>query len=206
MIDGHNRNFAAGLWSLLARPLAALGLTPNQVTLLGLVLVLGNCGAYLWHRSNLLFGLGLALSFVFDALDGAVARQTGRTTKFGGYLDAVVDRYQEIAVYFVLGWATGWWPLCFLAITGSLLTSYNKARTAVEMPIENNAWPDLMERLERIVVICAALILDPFLRFSASPAGRVLFLGLAAIALFSHITAIQRFWRARTLIRRHETA
>ena len=78
------------------------------------------------------------------------------------------------------------------------MTSYNKARTALEIPIDNKNWPDLMERLERIVILCGALILDPFVPLPQLRG--VLYLGLVIIALFSNLTAIQRFWRAKTRI------
>ena len=202
MLDGHFQPVLDRLWRAMATPLVKLGVTPNQVTLCGLFLVLANSAAYCRHRDAFWFGIGLALSFVFDALDGAVARRTGTATKFGGYLDAVVDRYQEIAVFFAIAWVTGWWALCFLALSGALLTSYNKARTAIEIPVDNTSWPDLMERLERIIVICAGLIFDSFLRLPLVPGA--LFLALAVIALLSHLTALQRFFRARQRIRELE--
>ncbi len=121
MLDSTNRALSDRLWNALATPLVTLGLSPNQVTVMGLLLVLANCGAYAWWRDPFWFGLGLAFSFAFDGLDGALARRTGKSSKFGGYLDAVIDRYQEIAVFFAIAWVTGWWPLCFLALAGSLL-------------------------------------------------------------------------------------
>ncbi|MBV9550441.1 MAG: CDP-alcohol phosphatidyltransferase family protein [Alphaproteobacteria bacterium] len=169
---------------------------------MGLLLVLANCGAYAWHHNSFWFGLGLAFSFAFDGLDGAVARRTGRSSKFGGYLDAVIDRYQEIAVFFAIAFVTGWWPLSFLALSGSLLTSYNKARTALEIPVDNTDWPDLMERLERILVICVSLTLDPFVPLPLLPG--TLYLGLVVVAVFANFTAVQRFWRARARIRQTE--
>jgi len=203
MIDSSNRALSERLWNALAAPLAAIGMSPNQVTLAGLILVLANCALYaFWHRNPFWFGLGLAFSFAFDGLDGAVARRTGKSSKFGGYLDAVIDRYQEAAVFFTIATVTGWWELCFLALTGALLTSYNKARTALEIPIDNHNWPDLMERLERIVVLCAGLILDPFLRLPWVQGP--LYLGLLLIAVLANLTAIQRFWRARSRIRATE--
>jgi phosphatidylglycerophosphate synthase len=203
MLDGTNKALTDRVWNQIAIPLARSGLTPNQITWLGLFLVLANCAVYGIYHNSFWFGMGLALSFAFDALDGAVARLNNMSSKYGGYLDAIVDRYQEIAVYFVLAWTTGWWAICFLAITGSLMVSYNKARTAVEIPISNDNWPDLLERLERIIILCAALILDSFITLPAPVHVRILFLGILLIGVLSHVTAVQRFIRARGLILRH---
>lgn len=200
MLDGTNKAISDRLWDALAWPLARAGLTPNQITWAGLVLVLLNCALFYIYRNTFWFGIGLAVAFTFDGLDGAVARMRGLSSKYGGYLDAVVDRYQEIAVYLTLALVTGWWFLAFLAITGSLMTSYNKARTAVEIPIDNNAWPDLLERLERVVILSAALIFESFIPLPASWNVSLLSLAMLAIGVLSHLTALQRFIRARGLI------
>ena len=200
MLDGTNSNWSGNIWRALALPLAKAGFSPNQVTWMGLVLVAANCAAYYWHRESLWLGVGFAFSFLFDGLDGAVARITGKTSKYGGYLDAVIDRYQEVLAYLAIGLVTEWWLIVFLALSGSLLVSYNKASTAVEIPIDNGKWPDLMERLERIIVLCAGLVFDSFFALPEALGGRVLFLALSLIAGLSHITAVQRFLRARAMI------
>lgn len=202
MLDGTNRGLGERFWHALAQPLARAGLSPNQVTWIGLVLILANCAGYVLHRQSFWFGLGLIVSFSFDGLDGAVARLTGKASKYGGYLDAVIDRYQEIAVYLAIAWVTEWWAVSFLAVTGSLMVSYNKARTAMEISIDNHGWPDLLERFERIFIICAALVLDPLIPLPAFLGGSVLFAGVVVIAVLSHVTAIQRFGRARAMILR----
>lgn len=200
MLDGYYKTTTDRFWNFLAGGLVRAGLSPNQVTLIGLALVGGNCALYLLHQSTLWFGILLALSFAFDGLDGAVARITKRTSRFGGYLDAIIDRYQEAAVFLVLAIVNDLWLPCFLVVTGSLFTSYNKARTAVEITIDNDKWPDLLERLERIVVLCALLIFDPILNEIFALDGQVLHYGLWVFAILAHVTAIQRFFRARRLI------
>jgi len=202
MLDGTNKALSDRVWEALALPLARARLTPNQITWLGLLLVLANCAGFYLYRSTFWFGIGLVVAFTFDGLDGAVARMRGMSSRYGGYLDAVVDRYQEIAVYLTLGLVTHWWFICLLAITGSLMTSYNKARTAVEIPIDNNSWPDLLERLERVAILCAALIFDSLIHLPRGWGASVLSLAILAIGVLSHITAIQRFIRARGLILR----
>jgi hypothetical protein len=75
-----------------------------------------------------------------------------------------------------------------------LLTSYNKARVALEIAIDNNDWPDLLERLERMLILIALLLADTLLQGHGWPIlpGGVLLLGALA-----HLTAFQRFLRAR---------
>jgi phosphatidylglycerophosphate synthase len=176
------------------------GLRPNQLSWLGLILVVISCLLYLWHRSSLWLGVGLAISFSFDALDGALARAQGTVSKFGGYLDAVVDRYQEVIAFLVIAGVTGWWVVSFLAVTGSLLTSYNKARVAVEMPVDNKGWPDLLERPQRVVLLIGGLVLDSAIPLPQLLGGRFLYLILGVLAVGTHVTAIQRFLRARRML------
>lgn len=195
MLDGLFKAKIDLFWNRLGRLLAKLGLTPNMVTLGGLMLVMVSCFYFIKTENSLYFGVFLALSFTTDALDGAVARITGKTTKYGAYLDAVVDRYQEILVYLAIAYVRGYWLAAFGAITGSLLVSYNKARTALEMPVSNDGWPDLLERMERIVLITAALLIDGLL-----PGRDILGYGVILIAVLAHFTAIQRFLRARKLL------
>ena len=199
MIGGLYRQRLSRIPNALARALLAARLLPNHVTCLGLALVLAASAFYAVSRSSLWFAAGLSIAFALDAVDGAMARSLARPTKFGGDLDAGVDRLQELAVYATLAWVNDWWPLCFFAVTGSLLVSYNKARAAVEMPIDNTAWPDLLERPERAAILCVALLanaLGPDAIFGRTP----LYIGLAIIAVLSYATAAQRFLRARNLL------
>lgn len=196
MIDGLFKTHIDPLWEKAARPLATVGLTPNQVTLIGLVLVAVNVVAYLAHRSLLLLGIGLAVAFAFDALDGAVARLRGLSTRRGGYLDAVVDRYQELAVMLSLGLATDAWVVVILGLSGAYLTSYAKARTAVEIPIDNDRWPDLFERQERIIYLCGLMILSDTLFRALQLEATAVLVGLWIYAGLTQATALQRAVRA----------
>ena len=185
MLDGRYAAAMNRLWDSLGRALARTGLSPNAVTAAGLALVAAAAAAYLYHRNDLLFGVSLAVAFAFDGLDGALARVTGRASRFGGYLDAVIDRYQEMIALAAIAWVHDLWPAAFLCLGGSLLTSYNKARVALEMPISNLEWPDLMERLERLLALIAMLLLG------------VVEPGLWVLGALAHATALQRFVRAR---------
>jgi len=196
MIEGLMKGVIDPRGAALARPRAKAGFTPNQVTAAGLVLIIVVTGAYLWHGSDLVFGLTLALAFVFDALDGAVARQTGLSSKTGGYFDAMVDRYQEMLVMGALGYSTGLWALAFFGFAGAMLVSYAKARTAIETPVSNTDWPDLFERLERILFLCMLLVVSGVTDWAWVMPG-----GLALYSLLCHVTALQRIRRAVALLR-----
>jgi phosphatidylglycerophosphate synthase len=200
MIDGLFKRHIDPLWEGLARPLAR-HFTANQITLLGLLAVVAVSAAFLSHGSTLWFGVGLIIAFSADSLDGAVARLRGEASRFGGYLDAIIDRYQEMAVLAALAFKTGHWPAAFFVLAGSFLTSYAKARTAVEVPISNSDWPDLFERQERIMFICALLILDGVLTQWLNLDFDLILWGLWIMAALCHATAIQRFFRARTILK-----
>lgn len=197
MIDGLYKEHLDRIWEGAARPLARV-MTANQVTALGVVLVAASAAAYLWHGSSLVFGLTLAVSFSADSLDGAVARLRGESSRLGAYFDALADRYQELAMMLAIATVTGAWLAATLGLAGGLLTSYAKARTAVETRIDNNAWPDLFERQERIVFLCGLLIVDGL-------AGAVLGVGVMVAGLWlfaglTHLTALQRIRRARAIL------
>ncbi|WP_186398079.1 CDP-alcohol phosphatidyltransferase family protein [Stappia sp. P2PMeth1] len=201
MIDGLFKRHIDPLWESMATPLVRMGLTPNQVTATGLVLVCATSALYLWHGNSALFGLTLAFAFAFDALDGAVARRRSMCTKSGGYFDAMVDRYQELAVLAALAAVNDLWALALLAFSGGVLTSYAKARTAIEIPIRNEAWPDLFERLERIIFLCAMLLAAGGLSLAGIAPASTIAVGLAIYALLAHLTSIQRMRRAVALLR-----
>ena len=184
--------------------LLGTGVSPNQITCSGFALVLCNCVFYLVHQDTFFFGLGLALSYTTDGLDGAVARKLGKSTKFGGYLDAVIDRYEEIASYFVLGVVNSWWLPVFLLTSGAIMVSYNKAAVAIEIPIDDKAWPDLMDRMRRASIFCAALILDHTIYVPGALGGHLVLIALYYLAALTHFSALQRFIRAQRMLVSHD--
>ena len=205
MLDGRYGDRLNRVWEFLARGLARAGVSPNAVTFGGLVLVLAAAAAYPVHRNSLVFAVWLALAFSFDGLDGAVARLTGRSSKFGGYLDAVLDRYQELAVLAGIAWVHDAWPAALLVVSGAFLTSYNKARAAMEIAIDNAGWPDLLERMERVIFIVALLAVDHLMPVVPGTDVAVMPAGLLLLGVLAHATALQRFMRARGRIIRAET-
>lgn len=165
-----------------------LGLTPNAMTMLGL---LGNSvGAYYLASGNMLAGGILVLVMTpIDALDGTMARLRGEPSDFGAFVDSVSDRYSELIIYAGLlyhfldiGDPLGG-MLVFGAAAGSVLVSYVKARAE---GLGYGAKVGLLTRVERYLVLAPSLVFNR------------LYLGLGIIAIFANITAIQRIWFVRS--------
>ena len=91
------RSRVAGAIKPVALAISHSGLSPNQISLIGFAVSL--LSAYAFFEKNQLWGgVLLLLAGLFDILDGAVAKATGRVTKFGGVLDSILDRYSDLTV------------------------------------------------------------------------------------------------------------
>jgi CDP-diacylglycerol---glycerol-3-phosphate 3-phosphatidyltransferase len=174
-----------------------LGLTANRVTIIGFVIV--STAAVLIGTGNLLIGAAvLTAGSLLDAVDGALARASGGTTPFGGFLDSTLDRAAEAALYagvvaYFLNTAeqpTGPVVLAFVALAGSFLVSYTRAR-AEAMGL--TASVGLAPRVERLVLIVAGIALAG-LGFGIGLIG-----ALAVIAVLSVATTVQRIWHVQRL-------
>jgi phosphatidylglycerophosphate synthase len=183
----------------LASLLAACGLSPNALTLAAPVAGSLICLWFVRSREIVPFCIAITLAGCLDALDGALARATGRVTKFGAYLDAISDRYFEAIVVITVAWVTGYWLLSMAVLAGALLVSYAKARAALEVPVSNLEWPDLMERTERDALFIVGLAASAILPWK--PLGYDLFWWtLLVLAALIHVTVVQRVLRARRYI------
>lgn len=172
----------------VARAVARTGLTPNQITALG---VLGNIIA------GVLIGFGffvagailMLLGGVLDLIDGALARLTHRATAFGEVFDAVMDRYSEgIVLFGLLIWELNRAhqvesALIFATIVGSIQVSYTRARAEV---IRMDVKEGLFTRAERVLLLAIALL------FSAVP--HLLLIILWILAVLTNVTALQRLY------------
>jgi len=171
--------------------LARTGVTPNTLTIIGVVLNAG-VGLVIAAGHERLGGVLLAFTSVFDLLDGALAKATNRGSKLGAFLDSTLDRYSEAAVFLGLLWLALRQNqqleivLVYIVIVGSLLVSYTRAR-AEGLGLECRVgW---FGRPERIIVLCLGLILN--MRLAA----------LLILALFTHVTALQRILHVRRVTR-----
>lgn len=142
----------------LARLIARIVPNPNHLTLVGLFI---NVWAAILFGFGNFFAAGIVLIFAgaFDILDGAVARLTSRTTKFGAFFDSVMDRYSDLAIFIgiMIFYArdTAYHSTLYVALTGialigSLMISYTRARAESLIP---ECKVGFLERPERLVLL-----------------------------------------------------
>lgn len=144
----------------LARPLVALGASPNAVTTLGLGIVLAAVGAAAAGGPWLvLAGLLVLLSGLADNLDGAVAVMTSRTSRWGYVYDSVVDRIADLLFLLAL-WLAGA-PAWICIVTGGLtfLQEYARARAGAAGMSEIGV-VSVWERPSRVLVVGMFLFAD----------------------------------------------
>ncbi len=189
----------------IARAIVNSGISPNLLTATG-VLINMFAGALLvvgvkstpgavnwWHVTA---GAVIFFANAFDVLDGAVARTAGRVTKFGAFFDSVTDRYSDMLLfagaitYFALRNDISFVAVSAIALAGSVMTSYTRARAESLLPGRFDS--GYMERPERIVGILISCL------FSR------LYVGMACIAIFSNLATFHRIWDARQISRNLE--
>lgn len=176
-----------GVLDAAAGFLLKIGLTPNVLTIVGLV---GHfAAAFLLARGRItLAGVVLLLLAPADALDGSMARLQGSIKPFGAFLDSVTDRYAELVIfgglllYYIPQGDVLACVLVYLAMMGSLMVSYSRARAeAVGIEAKNG----IMTRIERYLVLIPSLLFH----FPV--------VGVGIIAVLANITAVQRILRVR---------
>ena len=126
----------------MSRWLAKTPATPNQVSVASFVIALASLGLFVSDYS-IWAGLAVQASSIVDGVDGDLARLKGMATRFGGFFDAVLDRYADVAI---LG-GLAYWSLEFedrgpaellaaislLAVAGTFMVSYTRARAEASL-------------------------------------------------------------------------
>ncbi|HEV8050503.1 MAG TPA: CDP-alcohol phosphatidyltransferase family protein [Thermoplasmata archaeon] len=146
----------------LAKPF--LGWSPNQLS--GVAVGLAGAAAALavlvrWTTPLLFLPVGLLIFFagVFDVLDGAVARRTGKTSVRGDFLDHVLDRYADVLILLGLALSAYANPfLALLALVSLLLTSY--MGTQAQAVGAGRLYAGLLTRADRLLILAAAAFLE----------------------------------------------
>ena len=197
----------------LVRLFIKMGVTPNMVTTIGLLgQIVGAAflvwAGYLASQAKNPFGIfmwgGVIIIFfaIFDMLDGQVARLGNMQTEFGAMYDSVLDRYCEM---FTLGGIAFYLIQCgdligalitFLALVGSLMVSYVRAR-AEGLNIECKI--GFMQRPERVVVTTIGVIATGIVGLCCSEfnANIILVVAMCVIAIFANLTAFARINHCR---------
>jgi CDP-diacylglycerol---glycerol-3-phosphate 3-phosphatidyltransferase len=189
MFDGRFRAPVDRAVKPLGNGLRRTGLTPDHLTVLGLVL--GIAAAFAIGSGRLRLGLVLVvLAALPDLLDGALAKASGAASERGAFFDSTVDRITDafllggIAWYFASNESPHLVLLPFAVSAVGQIISYQRAKAE---SLGLDAKGGLMERAERIVLLCLGLLFD------------VLLIPILWVTLvLSSVTAIQRFvkvWR-----------
>jgi len=172
----------------IGEALAKLGVSPNYVTVIGLVIA--TASGYAFYEGRLLEGVALmALSGVADMIDGALARALGKASRFGEVLDRMVDRYAEFAILLGIT-ASGYinWFWGFFTIFGMIAASYSRA-VAEAVGGRGVCSRGVMERQEKLLMIAIGALL-------AISYPIALEVSVIIVGVLSHLTAIQRLFYA----------
>jgi CDP-diacylglycerol--glycerol-3-phosphate 3-phosphatidyltransferase len=182
------QNRFRSLLAPLIKILAKSGISPNTFTLTG-VLITSMAAAALILQQTRIAGLLILSGGLCDSIDGSLARSCGKVTRFGALLDSTADRYSEfvmffgIIAYFMLMKDYTTSVVAFLALGGSIMVSYSRAR-AESLGFE--AKSGFMQRAVRIVFLGSGALFHP-----------VLFkLAIWLVAIFANFTAMQRIRHA----------
>ena len=170
---------------VIDRIVGALALSrihPNVLTFLGLLI--NTWAAFLFAAGSFRWaGMVVIAAGLFDMVDGRVARETNRVTRFGGFFDSVVDRYSDLALFMglLVSYASinhfFYIVLTAIVMTGSVMVSYTRARAECTIP---KCKVGFLERPERVVLIIIGAL-----------AGRMAPV-LWVIAVLSNLTVIHR--------------
>jgi CDP-diacylglycerol--glycerol-3-phosphate 3-phosphatidyltransferase len=177
------RNLAHRITDPIVGILSKSGITPNALTLINLALNIA-AASIIATGHFLIGGILVLVAGLFDILDGALARFTKQTTRFGAILDSVADRISEAAI--LCGLLIWYIPqegasleivLIFVVLIGSFLVSYIRARA------EGLGWQcqvGLFTRAERVIVLAIGLLINQ------------IFIVLCVLVVFVFFTVVQR--------------
>lgn len=147
---------------LIVRGLALSRINPNVLTFLGLVINVV-AAAFLAFGHFRIAGFVIIFAGLFDMVDGRVARETNRVTRFGGYFDSVLDRYSDLClligllVYYGTINRPSYVVLTAVAMSASVMISYARARAENIIP---TCKVGFLERPERVVLLIIGALFD----------------------------------------------
>ena len=157
MLDKYTRVYFTRIITPIARGLLRVGLTPDAVTIIGTAGVVVGSLAF-FPRGELLWGTLFITAFVFsDNIDGVMARLSGRQSKWGAFLDSVLDRVGDAAIFGGLAmWFAGdgdnlrMTALLIACLAFGAVVSYARAKAE---SIGLTAGGGIAERADRLVAV-----------------------------------------------------
>jgi CDP-diacylglycerol--glycerol-3-phosphate 3-phosphatidyltransferase len=188
-IEQKARDVSRPTLETVSRRLAKWNISPDAVTYLGLVLTIGVAvlvavGEIRWA------GVAYIVAAVCDALDGTLARVSGKGSRFGAFLDSSIDRFEEsivflgLSIYYAQVGGLYEIPLILVVSVGSLMVSYTRARAeAVGVACKVG----FMTRVPRVVIMIAGLILNQVL---------IALIVLAVTTLFTTFHRMYHVWKS----------
>ncbi|WP_269854935.1 phosphatidylinositol phosphate synthase [Streptomyces sp. RPT161] len=197
MLNKYARAFFTRVLTPFAALLLRLGVSPDAVTLVGTGGVLAGALAF-YPRGEFFWGTVVITLFVFsDLVDGNMARQLGRSSRWGAFLDSTLDRVADAAIFggLALWYAGGGHSLVLCAVTifclaSGQIVSYTKARgEAIGLPVNVNG---LVERAERLVISLVACGVSGLHKFGVPGIQVLLPIALWIVAAGSLVTMVQR--------------
>jgi CDP-diacylglycerol---glycerol-3-phosphate 3-phosphatidyltransferase len=176
-------------------------LTPNAISLMGLF---GNLVAAFLVTQRLFFlaGIAFVLGSVMDTMDGRYSRMSGKGTLFGAFLDSTLDRIEEgiviaaVAGYFASRGEDFAAAICVVAVLGSLMVSYTRAR-AEALGVECKV--GIATRPVRVVLLSIGLI---FAKGAGIGDFELLAPAIYVVAGLTIFTVFQRVWHVRNELTR----
>jgi CDP-diacylglycerol--glycerol-3-phosphate 3-phosphatidyltransferase len=188
VLDRKAREITRPALEAIGRTLARWHVSPDAMTYLGLVLTIGVAviaalGEIRWA------GVAYIFAAACDALDGTLARVSGRGSRFGAFLDSNIDRFEESIVFLGLivyyAGIGGRWeiPLLLVVTVGSLMVSYTRARAEA---VGVDCTVGFMTRVPRVALMIVAMILDQVL---------IALIILAVTTLFTSFHRMFHVWR-----------
>ena len=184
MLSDAVRKYSRKFLEPLARLISTTGVSPNVISVIGFLLMVG-VAIVLANGYLFLGGILIIFAGIFDALDGMLARMMESTSRFGAFLDSTLDRFSEAIIYlglfiYYLGQNQQVeLVLIYATVVGSLMVSYARARAeGIGVPLKEG----MFTRFERIFLLVVGLLLNQVT------------LVLWILAILTNVTAVQRMY------------
>lgn len=158
--------------NLIAKGLSKIGVTPNIATFLMLIFAIFSFISLVFFYNLLYFAIFVFITGIMDGCDGAIARLTNKSTKFGGFFDSIMDRFSEFIIFlglFIFCWYQLLWNLIdmkliiFISFLATIMISYTRSRA--ENFYKGDFDVGLMARSERLFYLMITSLIAFFYGF-----------------------------------------